>query len=59
MADRLSREFKVSAVYSSDLKRAFETAEKIAATCGIAEVYYWRDETMVLSFGFDLYIIFG
>jgi hypothetical protein len=41
------------------LKRAFETAEKIAATCGIAEVYYWRDETMVLSFGFDLYIIFG
>ncbi|KAJ6366907.1 hypothetical protein OIU77_003314 [Salix suchowensis] len=38
VADRLSREFKVSAVYSSDLKRASETAEKIAASCGIAEV---------------------
>ena len=40
VADRLSREFKVSAVYSSDLKRASETAEKIAASCGIAEVYH-------------------
>ncbi|XP_011039205.1 PREDICTED: phosphoglycerate mutase-like protein 4 [Populus euphratica] len=38
VADRISREFKVSAVYSSDLKRAFETAEKIAAACGVAEV---------------------
>ncbi|CAK7337631.1 unnamed protein product [Dovyalis caffra] len=38
VADRLSREFKVSVVYSSDLKRASETAEKIAASCGVVEV---------------------
>ncbi|KAL9378300.1 hypothetical protein Peur_029635 [Populus x canadensis] len=37
VADRLTTEFKVSAACSSDLKRAFETAEKIAATCGIVE----------------------
>jgi broad specificity phosphatase PhoE len=41
VADRLTREFKVSAACSSDLKRAFETASReIAATCGIVEVYY-------------------
>ncbi|CAK9159811.1 unnamed protein product, partial [Ilex paraguariensis] len=34
VADQLSREPKISAVYSSDLKRAFETAEVIASCCG-------------------------
>ncbi|KAL0350630.1 UNVERIFIED_CONTAM: Phosphoglycerate mutase-like protein 4 [Sesamum radiatum] len=38
VADRLSREPKVSAVYSSDLKRAFDTAEIIAKSCGVLEV---------------------
>ncbi|XVE96049.1 hypothetical protein REPUB_Repub02eG0187700 [Reevesia pubescens] len=34
VADRLSKEPKISAVYSSDLKRALVTAETIAARCG-------------------------
>ncbi|KAG8384411.1 hypothetical protein BUALT_Bualt04G0115200 [Buddleja alternifolia] len=38
VADRLSREPKISAVYSSDLKRAFDTAEIIAKGCGVLEV---------------------
>ncbi|XVF59474.1 hypothetical protein PTKIN_Ptkin07bG0278700 [Pterospermum kingtungense] len=38
LADRLSREPEISAIYSSDLKRALETAETIAASCGKFEV---------------------
>jgi probable phosphoglycerate mutase len=38
VAERLSKKPKVSAVYSSDLKRAFETAETIARRCGVEEV---------------------
>ncbi|XP_011099194.1 phosphoglycerate mutase-like protein 4 [Sesamum indicum] len=38
VADRLSREPKISAVYSSDLKRAFDTAEIIAKSCRVLEV---------------------
>ncbi|KAL6553138.1 hypothetical protein OROGR_006980 [Orobanche gracilis] len=38
VADRLSREPKISAVYSSDLKRAFDTANIIAKSCGVPEV---------------------
>ncbi|CAK8562374.1 unnamed protein product [Lathyrus sativus] len=38
VADRLSREPKISAVYSSDLKRALETAQTIASRCGVLEV---------------------
>ncbi|KAI5418847.1 phosphoglycerate mutase-like protein 4 [Lathyrus oleraceus] len=38
VADRLSMEPKISAVYSSDLKRALETAETIASRCGGLEV---------------------
>lgn len=38
MADRLSKESKISAVYSSDLKRAFGTAQIIANGCGVIEV---------------------
>ncbi|KAF8012429.1 hypothetical protein BT93_I0553 [Corymbia citriodora subsp. variegata] len=38
VADRLSKECEISAIYSSDLKRAMETAEVIAATCGVVEV---------------------
>lgn len=38
VADRLSREPNISAVYSSDLKRAFETAQIIATSCGGLEV---------------------
>ncbi|CAI0554094.1 unnamed protein product [Linum tenue] len=34
VADRLSKESKISAVYSSDLKRAFDTAQAIADRCG-------------------------
>ncbi|KAL2552863.1 Phosphoglycerate mutase-like protein 4 [Forsythia ovata] len=35
VAARLSKEPKISAVYSSDLKRAFVTAEIIAQCCGL------------------------
>ncbi|KAI9200451.1 hypothetical protein LWI28_008167 [Acer negundo] len=35
VADRLSKEKAISAVYSSDLKRAFETASIIANRCGV------------------------
>ncbi|KAL1541561.1 phosphoglycerate mutase (2,3-diphosphoglycerate-independent) [Salvia divinorum] len=38
VADRISKEPKISAVYSSDLKRAFCTAEIIAKGCGVIEV---------------------
>ncbi|CAI0553748.1 unnamed protein product [Linum tenue] len=38
VADRLSKESKISAVYSSDLKRAFDTAQAIADRCGGIEV---------------------
>ncbi|KAI4327478.1 hypothetical protein L6164_019933 [Bauhinia variegata] len=38
VADRLSKEPKVSVVYSSDLQRAFETAQIIATRCGGLEV---------------------
>ncbi|KAF8377510.1 hypothetical protein HHK36_030892 [Tetracentron sinense] len=38
VADRLSKESKISAVYSSDLKRALETAQIIASSCGVPEV---------------------
>lgn len=34
VAERLSREPNLSAIYSSDLKRTLETAEMIAARCG-------------------------
>ncbi|KAF8041249.1 hypothetical protein BT93_B3243 [Corymbia citriodora subsp. variegata] len=38
LGERLSREGKISAIYSSDLKRAFETANLIATACGGLEV---------------------
>ncbi|KAL5752894.1 hypothetical protein ACOSP7_023082 [Xanthoceras sorbifolium] len=38
VADRLSKEFEISVVYSSDLKRALETAKTIANACGGLEV---------------------
>ncbi|XP_075514917.1 phosphoglycerate mutase-like protein 4 [Primulina tabacum] len=38
VAERLSREPEISAVYSSDLKRAFDTAKLIARSCGVLEV---------------------
>ncbi|KAM7250707.1 hypothetical protein ACFE04_022590 [Oxalis oulophora] len=38
VAQRLSTEPKVSAVYSSDLKRASETADAIATKCGVQQV---------------------
>ena len=34
VADRLAKGPKISLVYSSDLKRAYETAQIIAARCG-------------------------
>ena len=39
VADRLSKEPKISVIYTSDLKRALETAETIAARCGGVEVF--------------------
>ncbi|KAL7245126.1 hypothetical protein ACSBR2_000456 [Camellia fascicularis] len=38
VADRLSKETVISAVYASDLKRALETAHIIASKCGVPEV---------------------
>ncbi|KAK7263105.1 hypothetical protein RJT34_30689 [Clitoria ternatea] len=38
VADRLSKEPKFSVIYSSDLQRAFETAQIIATKCGGLEV---------------------
>ncbi|KAK3222625.1 hypothetical protein Dsin_009650 [Dipteronia sinensis] len=38
VANRLSKEFGISVVYSSDLKRALETAKTIANACGGLEV---------------------
>uniref|UniRef100_A0A5B7CBG0 Putative phosphoglycerate mutase-like protein 4 isoform X2 n=1 Tax=Davidia involucrata TaxID=16924 RepID=A0A5B7CBG0_DAVIN len=38
VADRLSKETSISAVYSSDLKRAFETAHIIESYCGVPKV---------------------
>ncbi|KAF8012431.1 hypothetical protein BT93_I0555 [Corymbia citriodora subsp. variegata] len=38
VADRLSKDGEISAIYSSDLKRATETAEFIAIACGGVEV---------------------
>ncbi|MED6160359.1 hypothetical protein PIB30_117998 [Stylosanthes scabra] len=38
VAERLSREPKISVIYSSDLQRAYETAQIIASRCGGLEV---------------------
>ncbi|XBH91016.1 hypothetical protein VPH35_082520 [Triticum aestivum] len=38
VARRLSREAKPAAVYSSDLKRAAETAQTIATACGVSSL---------------------
>ncbi|XP_039835549.1 phosphoglycerate mutase-like protein 4 [Panicum virgatum] len=38
VAHRLSKEAKPTAIYSSDLKRAAETAEIIAKVCGVTNV---------------------
>ncbi|XP_027347148.1 phosphoglycerate mutase-like protein 4 isoform X1 [Abrus precatorius] len=38
VGDRLSRESKVCVIYTSDLQRAFETAQIIASKCGGLEV---------------------
>ncbi|KAJ0041348.1 hypothetical protein Pint_28103 [Pistacia integerrima] len=43
VADRLAKEFKISVVYSSDLKRALETAQAIAKACGGLEVIEDQD----------------
>uniref|UniRef100_A0A803MDH2 Phosphoglycerate mutase n=1 Tax=Chenopodium quinoa TaxID=63459 RepID=A0A803MDH2_CHEQI len=43
VAKRLSREPNISGIYSSDLKRALETAETIAAKCGGLEVICDQD----------------
>ncbi|CAH1421054.1 unnamed protein product [Lactuca virosa] len=44
VAERLSGESKISAIYSSDLKRALETAETIANRCGGLQVI--QDQTL-------------
>ncbi|KAI3437382.1 uncharacterized protein J3R85_005363, partial [Psidium guajava] len=38
VANRLSKEGEITAIYSSDLKRAIKTAEAIATACGVVEV---------------------
>ena len=38
VAHRLSKEAKPAAIYSSDLKRAAETAKIIAKVCGVTNV---------------------
>jgi broad specificity phosphatase PhoE len=38
VAHRLSKEVKATAIYSSDLKRAAETAETIARICNLPNV---------------------
>jgi probable phosphoglycerate mutase len=38
VARRLSKEAKPAAIYSSDLKRAAETAETIAKLCDVSNV---------------------
>ncbi|XP_021752724.1 phosphoglycerate mutase-like protein 4 [Chenopodium quinoa] len=38
VAERLSKEPNISAIYSSDLKRALDTAETIASRCGLQVV---------------------
>ena len=38
VAEKLYKEEKISAVYSSDLLRASKTAERIADKCGVQEV---------------------
>ena len=38
VAERLGKEPKLNAVYSSDLKRAFDTAQMIAQSCGVLKV---------------------
>ncbi|WCJ31087.1 Phosphoglycerate mutase family protein [Euphorbia peplus] len=43
VADRLSKEPKISAIYSSDLKRALVTAETIASRCGGVQVFQDKD----------------
>ncbi|XP_022842129.1 phosphoglycerate mutase-like protein 4 [Olea europaea var. sylvestris] len=43
VAGRLSKEPKISAVYSSDLKRAYDTAEMIANCCGVSDVFKDRN----------------
>ncbi|CAI9780539.1 unnamed protein product [Fraxinus pennsylvanica] len=43
VAVRISKESKISAVYSSDLKRAYHTAEMIANCCGVIEVFKDQD----------------
>ncbi|KAL5728440.1 phosphoglycerate mutase (2,3-diphosphoglycerate-independent) [Ranunculus cassubicifolius] len=43
VANRLSKEPKFSAIYSSDLKRALETAQTITNSCGKLEVVQDKD----------------
>ncbi|KAL3722188.1 hypothetical protein ACJRO7_034541 [Eucalyptus globulus] len=46
VGDRLSKEGKISTIYSSDLKRAFETANLIATFCGGLEVRILRERNL-------------